>query len=111
MALFVGGNAVSAFACAVFSTAQPAYRQSVCPPGLRGRMNAASRWLTWGTLPFGGLLAGSLGAAIGIRPAIRIAYAGSWAAGFLVLFSPLRYARDVGDLSAPDEPGSRRRDG
>jgi hypothetical protein len=74
-------------------------------------MNAASRWLTWGTLPFSGLLAGSLGAAIGIRPAIWIAYAGSWAAGFLVLFSPLRYARDVGDLRAPDEPGSRRRDG
>jgi MFS family permease len=95
VSLFVLGNAISAFACAVFSASQSAYRQSVCPPELRGRMNAASRWLIWGTLPFGGLLAGSLGTAIGIRPSIWIAYAGSWAAGFLVLFSPLRYARDV----------------
>lgn len=95
VSLFVLGNAVSAFACAVFSASQSAYRQSVCPAELRGRMNAASRWLIWGTLPFGGILAGSLGSAIGIRPSIWIAYAGSWAAGFLVLFSPLRNARDV----------------
>ncbi len=99
-ALFVLGYGVAAFACAIFGASQLAYRQSVCPPGLRGRMNAASRWVTWGTLPFGGLLGGILGSTIGIRYAILIAYAGSWAAGFLVFFSPLRYARDVSDLPA-----------
>jgi hypothetical protein len=36
----------------------------------------------------------------GIRPSIWIAYAGSWAAGFLVYFSPLRRVRDVADLPA-----------
>jgi MFS family permease len=97
-ALFVLGYGVAAFACAIFAASQLAYRQSVCPPGLRGRMNAASRWIIWGTLPFGGLLGGILGSTIGIRSSIWIAYAGSWAAGFLVFFSPLRYARDVSDL-------------
>jgi len=96
--LFVLGYGVSAFACAVFGASQLAYRQSVCPPDLRGRMNAASRWITWGVLPIGGLLGGFAGSAIGIRPSIWIAYAGSWAAGFLVYFSPLRRVRDVSDL-------------
>ncbi len=96
--LFVLGYGVAAFACAVFGASQLAYRQSVCPPDLRGRMNAASRWITWGVLPIGGLLGGFAGSAIGIRPSIWIAYAGSWAAGFLVYFSPLRRVRDVSDL-------------
>jgi hypothetical protein len=46
-----------------------------------------------------GLLSGFAGAAIGIRPSIWIAYAGSWAAVFLVYFSPLRRVRDVSDLA------------
>ena len=98
--LFILGDGVSAFACAIFGAAQLAYRQSVCPPDMRGRMNAASRWITWSTLPVGGLLGGFAGSAIGIRPSIWIAYAGSWAAGLLVYFSPLRRARDLRDLAA-----------
>jgi MFS family permease len=96
--LFVLGYASSAFACAIFAASGLAYRQSVCPPGLRGRMNAASRWIIWGVLPFGAFLGGILGSAIGIRSSIWIAYAGVWASGFLVFFSPLRYARDLSDL-------------
>lgn len=96
--LFVLGYAASAFACAIFAASGLAYRQSVCPPGLRGRMNAASRWIIWGVLPFGALLGGILGSVIGIRPSIWIAFAGVWASGFLVFFSPLRYARDLSDL-------------
>jgi MFS family permease len=100
IALFVLGYGVSAFACAIFGASQLAYRQSACPPDLRGRMNAASRWITWGILPVGGILGGVFGSTIGIRPSIWIAYVGSWAAGFLVYFSPLRHVRDVSDLAA-----------
>ncbi len=101
---FVLGYGVSAFACAIFSVSQVAYRQSVCPPELRGRMNAASRWILWGVLPVGGVLGGSLGSVVGIRPSIWIAYAGSWAAGFLLFFSPLRHVRDVSDLATGEAP-------
>ena len=97
-ALFVLGYGAEMFACSVFAAAQLSYRQSVCPPDMRGRMNAAIRWIIWGVLPFGGVLGGLLGSTIGIRPSIWIAYAGSWASGFLVFFSPLRYARDISDL-------------
>ena len=104
-ALFVLGYGVAAFAWGIFGASHVAYRQSVCPPGLRGRMNAASRWITWGTLPFGGILGGILGSTIGIRYAILIAFAGAWAAGFLVFFSPLRHARDISDLPAGETAG------
>jgi MFS family permease len=99
--LFVLGYGAAAFACAIFAVSQLTYRQSACPPELRGRMNAASRWIIYGMLPFGAFLGGILGSAIGIRAAIWIAYAGVWASGFLVFFSPLRHAREVSDL----EPG------
>lgn len=97
--LFVIGYAASSFAYAIFGAAQLSYRQSVCPPEQRGRMNAASRWVTWGILPFGGLLGGALGSAIGIRNSEWIAFAGAWLAGFFLFCSPLRRIRDTGDLT------------
>lgn len=97
--LFVLGYAVSFFSCTLFAASQLAYQQAVCPPDLRGRVNAAGRWLVRGTLPIGGLLGGLLAAVIGIRSSIWIAYAGEWAAGFLVFFSPLRQVRDLSELA------------
>lgn len=104
IALFVLGYGVSNFSSAISSASQIAYRQSVCPPELRGRMNAASRWIIWGILPIGGLLGGILGSTIGIRSSIWIAYGGLWAARFLVFFSPLRHVRDVSDLATGEVP-------
>jgi MFS family permease len=93
--LFPIGFAFTAFSSVVYNVAQVSYRQTVCPPELLGRMNAATRWIVWGTLPLGGLIGGALGTAMGVRPTIWVAYAGSWAAGWWVYFSPLRRIRDV----------------
>ncbi|MDF3298612.1 hypothetical protein [Streptomyces tropicalis] len=72
----------------VYNIAQLSYRQSVTPPEMMGRTNAAVRWVVWGTLPIGGVLGGLLGTLIGVRPALRLAFVGSWAAGWFVFFSP-----------------------
>jgi MFS family permease len=93
--LFAAGFAFYSFTSVVYNVAQVTYRQAICPPALLGRMNAAIRWIVWGTLPLGGLLGGAVGSAIGIRPTIWIGLAGSWAAGLFVYFSPLRKLRDV----------------
>ena len=53
------------FSAVVYNVAQVSYRQAICPPRLLGRMNAAVRWVVWGTLPLGGLLGGALGTAAG----------------------------------------------
>jgi MFS family permease len=92
---FVGGLMTFSFGSVVYNVAQVSYRQAICPPELLGRMNAAVRWIVWGTIPLGGLLAGTFGSLLGVRPTLWIAYAGSWAAGWWVFFSPLRRLRDV----------------
>ncbi|MGW4567473.1 MFS transporter [Streptomyces sp. NPDC004561] len=93
--LFPLGWGIAYFSGMVYNIAQLSYRQSVTPPELMGRMNAAVRWVVWGTLPLGGVLGGALGTLIGVRPALWLAFIGSWAAGWFVFFSPLRHMRDV----------------
>jgi hypothetical protein len=95
VALFPLGFAAYLFSGVVYNVAQISYRQAVCPPQLMGRMNAAVRWIVWGTMPLGGVIGGALGATVGVRPTLWIAFAGSWAAGFWVFFSPLRRMRDI----------------
>jgi MFS family permease len=95
LALFPLGLAGVSFAEVTYNIAQLSYRQTVCPPELYGRVNAAQRWLVWSTLPLGGLLGGILGAAVGVRATIWIGWTGEWAAGWWVFFSPLRTMRDI----------------
>ncbi len=97
--LFPIGFAGIFFSAVVYNVAQVSYRQAVTPPRLMGRMNAATRWIVWGTMPLGAVIGGALGTAIGVRPTLWIGLAGSWAAGLWVYFSPLRRMRDV-----PHEP-------
>lgn len=106
LVLFPISMAGLSFTAVVYNIAQLSYRQIICPPELLGRMNAAIRWIVWGTLPLGGLVGGVLGSAgaLGIRPTLWLSVLGSWAAGFWVLFSPLRRMRDI-PKSAPAEAG------
>jgi MFS family permease len=102
--LFPIGYAIEYFSGVVYNVAQVSYRQAVTPPQLMGRMNAAVRWIVWGTLPLGGIIGGALGSTIGIRPTLWISFIGSWAAGFWVYFSPLRKMRDIPtQLSGPPQ--------
>lgn len=100
MVLFPLGSAASAFSGVIYNVGQLSYRQAACPPELLGRMNAAIRWVAWGTLPLGGLLAGLCGSVAGIRFSLAIAVSGYWAAGLLVYFSPLRTTRTAALPSA-----------
>ena len=97
VALFPVGFAAFAFSAVVYNVAQVSYRQAICPPRLLGRMNAAVRWVVWGTLPLGGVLGGVFGTWLGVRATLWIAFAGSWAAGWWVYFSPLRGMRALED--------------
>ena len=95
LVLFPIAIAGLSFTVVLYNIAQLSYRQLICPPHLLGRMNAAMRWIVWGTLPLGGLLGGVLGSLLGIRATIWVGVIGSWAAAFWVYFSPLRKMRDI----------------
>jgi MFS family permease len=83
------------FGAVVYNTAQVTYRQRICPPELLGRMNAAVRWIVWGTIPLGALLGGTFATWYGLRATLWIGLIGSSLGGLWVLFSPLRNLRDV----------------
>jgi MFS family permease len=104
LSLFAVGLLGFSFSVVLYNVAQLSFRQAICPPELLGRMNAAVRWINWGTLPLGSLAGGTLGTLIGVRPALWVGMVGSWAAGFWVLFSPLRRMRDVPTGLEPAEP-------
>jgi MFS family permease len=104
LVFFAVGILGVSFSGVLYNVAQVSYRQAMCPPELLGRMNAAVRWIVWGTLPLGSVFGGALGTLLGIRPALWVGMTGSWAAGFWVLFSPLRRMRDVPTGPQPGEP-------
>jgi len=103
VAAFVIGMAGFWFGAVVYNVAQVSYRQAICPPRLLGRMNAAVRWVVWGTLPLGGLLGGAFGTWLGVRTTLWIAFTGSWLAGWWVFFSPLRTMRALEDQPLEDQ--------
>ncbi len=103
LVLFPIAFAGLSFMVVVYNIAQLSYRQMICPPYLLGRMNAAMRWIVWGTLPLGGLLGGVFGSVLGIRATLWVGVVGSWASALWVLFSPLRTMRDIGESQAAQE--------
>jgi Na+/melibiose symporter-like transporter len=93
--LFAAGWMAWAFSSTLCGIALSSYAQAACPAQLRGRVSAVQRWITWGTLPLGGLAAGALGGAIGVHATLWIAVAGGCASGLWLYLSPLRGLRDL----------------
>lgn len=71
------------------------FRQSYCPPHLRGRIIASSAILAYGVSPAGALLAGALATTVGLRPTVWIMMGLLICAGLIVLASPLGRGRDL----------------
>lgn len=90
------------FSVLAYNIMQVSMRQRVCPPRLLGRMNASIRFLVWGIMPIGALLAGWLGETIGIIPTMWISVAGGFLAASPVLFSPLLRMKTLPDSYEPE---------
>ncbi|MEU4224874.1 MFS transporter [Nonomuraea sp. NPDC026600] len=89
------GLFASRLSTVAYNVLQIAFRQSICPPELLGRMNASIRWMIRGAMPIGGLLAGILGAWLGARATLAVAVTCSWLAVLWLVFSPLRGQREM----------------
>lgn len=93
--LFAVGWMSWTFASTLCATTLTSYQQAACPVELRGRVSAVLRWIAWGTLPLGGLVAGVLGGAIGVHVTLWIAVIGGCLSGLWLYLSPLRGLRDL----------------
>jgi MFS family permease len=71
--------------------------QTITPDRLLGRVNASRRFAVWGVIPFGSLLGGALGTALGLRTAIWIGATGAALSSIPLLLSPMRHVRRTED--------------
>lgn len=104
--LFAAGWMSWTFSATVCNIGLLSYRQATTPPRLLGRVNAAARWINWGTLPPGALAGGVLGSTLGVRTTLWIAVVGGCSAGLWLFFSPLRGLRDIPNTALEAQPST-----
>ena len=93
--LLIGSFFVTQFGGVAYNITQVSLRQAITPERLQGRMNAAMRWIVWGTIPLGTLLGGTLGQVFTLRTALFVSAIGGIPTFLLVLFSPLRHMHEM----------------
>nr|BFE99113.1 MFS transporter [Streptoalloteichus tenebrarius] len=75
------------------------FRQSYCPRHLLGRVTASGRFLGYGALPIGAVLAGALATATGLRTGAWVICVAQALCVLALVLSPIRRHRDL-----PSEP-------
>jgi len=93
--VLMAGLAVASFGSVSYNIAQVSLRQAITPERLQGRMNAAMRWIVWGTIPLGTLVGGALGEWLGLRTALWFGAIGNLPVFLFVLLSPVRSIREM----------------
>ncbi|MCZ4124217.1 MFS transporter [Streptomyces sp. H39-S7] len=95
MLLYVAGGFCVAAGVVAGNVIKASFQQSYCPPELLGRLTASTSFINFGTIPLGALLGGTLGTVLGLRAAMWITTAGVPLAALILVFSPVRRARDL----------------
>ena len=85
IACYLAGSALVAGGIVVSNVIAGSFRQQYCPPAMLGRVTASMRFLAFGMIPLGALLAGTLGTALGVRNGLWIVLAIFAASGLLLL--------------------------
>ena len=99
--VLIVGQAVFGFGAVAYNITQVSLRQAITPERLQGRMNAAMRWIVWGTIPLGTLAGGAIATAYGLRAALWVGAIGS-----LFTFLPIALRPSARSARLPEaEPG------
>ncbi len=75
--ILTGAEAIVEFGAVIFAINAVTLRQTRTSEQLLGRVNATSRFATWGVGPVGALLGGALGQAVGLRQTVLLAGLGT----------------------------------
>ncbi|MFI6390702.1 MFS transporter [Nonomuraea sp. NPDC050540] len=94
---FAAGSAVFAAGVVVLSVVTRTYRQLASPPELLPRVMATVRFVSWGAIPIGGLLAGGVAGVLGGRATLLLFAVVAAAVPLILLFSRVRRLRDLSD--------------
>lgn len=95
LVLFVSGMFVLNSGFTVSSVVTVSFRQSYVPRELLGRATGTSRWLAYGAIAVGGLLAGVLATIVSLRVAVWIVTVAQVLFVAILLIGPIRRHRDL----------------
>jgi hypothetical protein len=107
---YLAGSVVMTAGMLIGNIIVAAFRQAYCPPAMLGRAVAGMRFLAFGAIPAGALIAGSLGTALGVRNALWVSL-GAFVLSGSFLFAPaIASVRDLprrrpDDLDRRESPG------
>ncbi|WP_307806495.1 MFS transporter [Streptomyces sp. FH025] len=93
--LFAVGNAGFSGGVVVISIVARTYRQTRTPPELLSRVTATVRFVSWGAVPVGALVAGAVASAFGLRTALLLLAVAGVASPAVLLAGPVRRMRDL----------------
>ncbi|MFJ2085394.1 MFS transporter [Micromonospora chokoriensis] len=92
---FAAGNLVFAGSTVVLSVTTRTYRMLASPPELLSRVIATVKFVSWGAIPLGGLLAGVLAGPLGARTTLLLFGALTVLSPIIYLSTPIRRMRDL----------------
>ena len=92
---FAVGNLIFASSNVVLSVTTRTYRMLASPPELLSRVIATVKFVSWGAIPVGGLLAGILAGPLGARTTLLIFGALTVLSPIIYLSTPIRRLRDL----------------
>ncbi|MET8254937.1 MFS transporter, partial [Micromonospora sp. NPDC005197] len=104
---FAAGSIVFSLGTVVLSVTTRTYRQIASPPELLSRVMATVRFVSWGAIPVGGLVAGGLAGPLGARATLFVFAATLICAPLVLLLSPVRRLRDLTDHDRDRDQGRR----
>jgi MFS-type transporter involved in bile tolerance (Atg22 family) len=102
MVILVAGWLGHGCGIAIWNVNTITLRQAVTPMRVLARMNATYRMLLFGALPFGAMLGGLVGSALGLWPAMVVSVAALTTPVLWIVFSPVFRLTEM--PSAPDAP-------
>jgi predicted MFS family arabinose efflux permease len=86
-ACYVIGSAVVSAGIIIFNIIAGSFQQTYCPPSMLGRVSASMRFVVFGSIPLGALLAGALGDALTVSAALWVTL-GLYALSGTLLLTP-----------------------
>ncbi|WP_438829963.1 MFS transporter [Actinoplanes friuliensis] len=107
-AAFTAGVLITACLSCIFSVTTRTYRQIASPPELLSRVMATVRFVSWGAIPVGGLVAGALAGPFGARATLFVFAFAALLGPLALFFSPVRGERDLVLPPVPEREASAR---
>jgi MFS family permease len=109
--LLMAGQLLFGFSAVAYNILQVSYRQAITPERLQGRMNAAMRWIVWGTIPLGTLAGGAIAQVTSLHTAIWVGAVLATPTFLWVLLSPLRSIKEMPEPVAEPTPAEAELEG